>query len=807
MDLPTCPSCKQSVLDEDVENCPFCGAPMRGKGKPAPARAPVEKKPERPPTDAKTEEDPFEVDRAVLKRAIRLSRKPAKGRMLRVVCPMCETPGFAPDNAAGKEVRCANPDCLVPVFTAPAPRKSDRPSEQEKPRSTTPVVVGTVLGLIVVAGVGYYLLRPESEPQPPVVSPGARVAGKPDGRTEVTDGAGTGQEGGTGKKTGGEQTRATRNDVPSEEEILRRALARLERTVLDRDRNRSPDYCRRLLAEALVEMGQFETARQHIAQFARLRPPQSSYAVLPIVRLGWLQLAGNRRAEAAKAVDQAMQVAESLPRYGRFPIHAAMQLAALLIALDRTQEAEQWLLGHQHSGPIALHAVFVEAAESLRLYDVDRLAANAPVFTWDAPQTVGVAIVLGANGLVDPATRWLVRLRNAESRAEAFAELATSLLYRGEPGSALQKVVDQAKGRSAGEAAFVAARLATTFGGTDPEKAAEFARQAAAVLEQADVPPAFRLPDLVGIYRWKENDVGPQFVMAKASAELARFHARQGDAAAAWTWVQRGLAYLRAVAPSTVATDQRDRELAQGGIDAVAAQLRSALELESESEARRAAIDYRANLRNLQRRAVLRQRLTAILLREAAEWGLLSNVLDELQRVAGAEDVDVREELLPVEFLGYRLSVLAQTEQQKQIVRKLAGGTRFRPDVVWAAERKTAPLCDSGAIDDLVATLQRLAPDPTISEDDFREWKEVWMLRLACRLAARRSAEDALRYVRGFSRQLVWQEDAYRTVAAYASLHGAAAEVWRFIEEQDTVPPTGVAALCRGVIGGLTARR
>src|SRR5580658_7067153 len=35
MDLPSCPSCRQSVLDDDAEVCPFCGAPMKG-GAPAP---------------------------------------------------------------------------------------------------------------------------------------------------------------------------------------------------------------------------------------------------------------------------------------------------------------------------------------------------------------------------------------------------------------------------------------------------------------------------------------------------------------------------------------------------------------------------------------------------------------------------------------------------------------------------------------------------------------------------------------------------------------------------------------------------
>ena len=32
MDLPSCPACNQSVLDDDATHCPFCGASMSGDG-------------------------------------------------------------------------------------------------------------------------------------------------------------------------------------------------------------------------------------------------------------------------------------------------------------------------------------------------------------------------------------------------------------------------------------------------------------------------------------------------------------------------------------------------------------------------------------------------------------------------------------------------------------------------------------------------------------------------------------------------------------------------------------------------------
>jgi len=118
MDLPTCPSCGQSVLDDDATDCPFCGASMSSAakskaagGKPAPQKATPKKQP--------TNDDPFAIEQApTSKKVVLCSRKPMKGRLHRVVCPMCDTQGFIPQAAIGRQVKCANTECLVPIFTA-----------------------------------------------------------------------------------------------------------------------------------------------------------------------------------------------------------------------------------------------------------------------------------------------------------------------------------------------------------------------------------------------------------------------------------------------------------------------------------------------------------------------------------------------------------------------------------------------------------------------------------------------------------------------------------------------------------------
>ncbi|REJ79800.1 MAG: hypothetical protein DWQ29_14580, partial [Planctomycetota bacterium] len=55
MDFRTCPACQASVLEDDVDDCPFCGASMTGKpsAKPA-AAAPAQKKEAAPPAEQKS---------------------------------------------------------------------------------------------------------------------------------------------------------------------------------------------------------------------------------------------------------------------------------------------------------------------------------------------------------------------------------------------------------------------------------------------------------------------------------------------------------------------------------------------------------------------------------------------------------------------------------------------------------------------------------------------------------------------------------------------------------------------------------
>ena len=180
MEFRTCPACQASVLEDDAVDCPFCGASMT-TGKPSgQAQAPTKKAEASPPSasgevqapasgkapsgKAKTpakksaakaddSADPFDVDTSAARKASPVRPRPAKGYMTRVTCPMCETPGFISEAQIGKEVKCANRECLVPVFVADPP-KIEEPEPEPEPEGSGKLWLYVGLAVVVIAWSG-----------------------------------------------------------------------------------------------------------------------------------------------------------------------------------------------------------------------------------------------------------------------------------------------------------------------------------------------------------------------------------------------------------------------------------------------------------------------------------------------------------------------------------------------------------------------------------------------------------------------------------------------------------------------------
>ena len=72
-----------------------------------------------------------------------MSPKAGKGRTIEVKCPMCDTAGFITDKQAGRDVKCCNPECMMPVFkTPPLARQDEGPAVEKGMSPATMTVAG-----------------------------------------------------------------------------------------------------------------------------------------------------------------------------------------------------------------------------------------------------------------------------------------------------------------------------------------------------------------------------------------------------------------------------------------------------------------------------------------------------------------------------------------------------------------------------------------------------------------------------------------------------------------------------------------
>ena len=359
MDLPTCPSCGQSVLDDEPVLCPFCGAAMDGSSGPTkePQRPAAPKKPaseKRAPSKSSASkksraegssatDDPFDIAAAPPpRRAIPCSPRRTASRPHRVRCPMCDTAGYVPASALGRPVRCVNRDCMVPVFTAPKPADSgprgrsgasvSEPDESQKPSGSSRgslVLYGIAAAVLLASAFGLKLWL-DREPdlrhlQTPIeIVP---VDAPDDDPTESADTASTGD---------------SQNAPEKSTDIIRRLAGQIVQAAR-MSANRSKALCRRNSAEAFLLAGDIERAEKELRQLlvvSRQRQETNDYyRIVPRARLYWRAVREHDDALADSLIESMQQDADTIRRTGLLSVEAAIHWAAVLVHRHRSQDA------------------------------------------------------------------------------------------------------------------------------------------------------------------------------------------------------------------------------------------------------------------------------------------------------------------------------------------------------------------------------------------------------------------------------------------------------------------------------------
>ena len=815
MDFAVCPSCRQSVLDDDAVDCPFCGASMKSKPgtKPAPlaAKSPAvaakpaagklaPSKPTLPGDDL-----PFESELTTGKPAIPAMPNPTKQRTLQVICPMCDTPGYLPPTAAGQNVRCANPKCVMPVFTAPAEKKKEAPPPPPPPkRSNLPMILGITGAIVLMFAAGVFLaFFPLGKPKPKILSeeekqliaemaggnktapanPAAANNAAPAPRDPAQDQA--------GKKAADEEKIAVATN-----DLIKTVLKQLKDSSLAAEKQRSKPFCRQLAAEANAVTGNAVVAREHLDQLIKVGPDVSYYRIIPLLDLFWSEFAAGDKKGALKTLNTAMSEVPKLPKFGRTRFEIVGRLVAALAAAGRIPEASELLSGFQSSDSEAQLAARLQRAtdgQIVPLVDTDT------VLPWKFPQAAAATYALIKRGELTTAAAWASAQANDEAKSECLGVWAQEIARLKSPAgevdangviaAAVEKLSPPFTARvwaRAGCGRFLA------NDGAGMAKAIELAREQLAKLS---VPDEVTMPTIKLTQRYKRPAQEPLFQAAVAAGELAFLQAQTAETKAdAEKSLDLALAFARGTAPTYAAAQQRLDEaerLGQGLRD----MLKKELNLESDDKARTAATNYKRSLNEIveasqQKFAIETQLLSRL---RGAGVGLNSKVWIVVNSRSNADDINRRDNFFVTGLPGELVEGLKGTDEERAIIG--AWRLRFKD----AAPPRPAFV----EFNDLLKMNVSKAVEFLQSIDNKSSRREDILLRTTSLLGTTGQLATAFQMISKLD-DMVAREECYRQVSALGARLGQTEVVWNqvaLVQQQ-----TEKVSICRGLIAGLQAK-
>ena len=654
MDLKLCPSCGQSVLDDDAKECPFCGASMDGSGKggrkptagkqagistaatrankpnlnsesassPGSGSKPVPSgmKPLKPKTD---EDDPFGLG-AVRPQAtaIQALQKPAKGVLHRVICPMCEKPGFVPKSAIGKQVRCANEKCMVPIFTVPDPNApvADKVPRRRQPLDTelqsekakagqpgSPMLIYGIVGSIVLGlggGLAWYLNQPPATPadlSKPVDIP---IGGYEPDPAEI-EAARKAEE----KKKAAEA--AAKSPTREAERIAKRMIQTARQSA-----NRDKAYARRLTGDVYLHTGNTAAAAQEFAQMLSVDRQSGYYQIEPHLQAYWRQRVDGDSAGAKNNFAIAMQDVNAIPTSGRLGLETAMAVASVLMVEGKADEAEQLIQKMQRDDSVIQNRDAM--ASAAWFFTTNALRSNhrsaipvSDVFAWNNPLRTAVAADLACRSQLKQAIEWSLAGEDKREIADSLAIVAELAAATKASNAELQQIETAAATAHPMAALRVKAIIATER--KQAELLAECKSEFAAI--PGDTPP-LSIPPIADAIRMKVKSGDEERVSAAALTEYVRAAVACGDQALAEEGVRKLVSTMFQIAPPTAETRKAVLEVEQREND-IKRRIKSEMRISAETQVTSTFRNYRRKIDQLavtaeERRLTLMHRLARI---------------------------------------------------------------------------------------------------------------------------------------------------------------------------------------------------
>ena len=593
MSLPTCPSCGQSVLEDNVVDCPFCGAAMDGsrgaKNTPRPKANPVANrpgarklppKPDVPSSDheplAETpkpvsrpiatgrsskpkvdEDDPFGMGTSAAALAIQATAKPEKGRLHKVTCPMCEQVGFVPKHAVGKSVRCANEKCMVPVFLADDPnvqsgeRKPARMSDaaeaaRKSAESATqvkrnPMIMYGIVG-VVLLGVAFGVVQLLKR-KPDTTNLTTPVPIDPKNFGPDDEEIATLQAQADASAQAAVDAANPRLEVAA---LVKRMIGLARQPVRDKA------LARRMTGDLYLRLSDSKLAAQEFNQLVDVERSRAFYRIEPYISHYWRSVTAGDQDAAKKAFQDALAELPNLAKSGRAGTEAALGLAAALVNEGRQEEAVQ-LVGLRQLD--VTQAGNRDATTSTAWFFVASRCRDASLpipavldtLLWNDPLSTAVAMDLAIHQRWTPAINWAASLPDGRSAADSFVAIAEIAALGNVPPDMITQF--EATAAAADAVHGLRIRAAIAAASKDPAKL----DACLAAMQQLPALAAIPLPSSTELVQQEVPDRSSALKQGIAIAEIARAAAVAGKPDQVAAALARLASDFAAAAPQTAA--------------------------------------------------------------------------------------------------------------------------------------------------------------------------------------------------------------------------------------------------------------
>lgn len=812
MDFRICPACKQSVLDDDAQDCPFCGASMSGKPsaatpvKPTASATAVKKEADAKVTTAKKtapkksepeddpDADPFDIKSEVKKKMFLVRVKAVPGCRFQVKCPMCGTEGYIPEKQGGKDVKCRNSTCMVPVFTAPMPEKEV--VEEEPKGLSANTIVGIVVACVLAIGVGtgYYIIN------------SGEKTDLPQGGTDEPVVNSENKDDGPGKKN---DVSPLENGVKPKNQVAKITLDEMKAEFFEGDsplvirvaqdrKNRRKLESRQIAAVTFALMADEKRMREQINSLDRVAKSSgvsSDYmAVRPLTSLAWAYLNKQKNSEGKKIFEEALAASKSLPESGdSATISTAVQLAALATILGDLDAARQLVGRYESTDPQTRDATKLVTVTTNQMFDYELESKLAGTGQREFPVASAVARVLASQKNYAAAKSWAESAKSQEEKSECQASVAMEIALQTASQNQLdwKSEIDSAvKTESATVRGFVFASATLAFAATKQSEHVKTASQiAVAELEKTENYPSAGSPDLVTVHRGSFQIPQSTGMAAKSYAALAQANYIINNFETGWEMSLNAVNLAQKATPPLRIVDRLVKELENDKLS-VDRQLRTSLNLINDNQVRREFSQYRQNLTAMQNQADEIQKLQSAALLMAAEFGQTDSVWGVVKSRDSSTGTDWAP-LLDTEFSGTFREVLIENGNEELLgsLKQTMGRRTFKgPPDAWVAERRARRLVNDGQISNAFAEMKKFR----IGSDEL----QGIILKIGSQQSAKGEYENASKWC-DIQKDTLAKEQLLRLVAGHSVKNAKAGEFWTQLRSAD-LSQTEKGMVCLG---------